>query len=102
MADPVVIAEYSDEWPRLFDGESQVLRRVFAPDAVDIEHIGSTSVPGMAAKPIVDILLAADSLAHIERRIDRLKSLGYRYIPEFELQLPQRRYFSKPESGEAR
>ncbi len=102
MADPVVIADYSDEWPQLFAEEAHLLRGVFAPDIVDIEHIGSTSVPGMGAKPIVDILLGADSLLHIERRIDRLKALGYRHVPDFESQLPQRRYFSKPEAGDGR
>lgn len=64
-----------------------------------IEHVGSTAVPAMCAKPIVDILVGARSLAAIEKRIPALAALGYRYVPEFEQQLPLRRYFVKPAQG---
>jgi GrpB-like predicted nucleotidyltransferase (UPF0157 family) len=55
----------------------------------------------MAAKPVIDVLLGASSLGSIERQIQTLASHGYRYVPEFEEQLPQRRYFVKPAQGEA-
>jgi GrpB-like predicted nucleotidyltransferase (UPF0157 family) len=85
----------------MFEAESHLLRNVFLPEAVEIEHIGSTAVPGMAAKPVIDMLLGASSLGLIERRIQTLTSHGYRYVPEVEDQLPQRRYFVKPAQGEA-
>jgi GrpB-like predicted nucleotidyltransferase (UPF0157 family) len=97
----VHIAEYSPQWPSTFAAEAELVREVFLPEHVEIEHIGSTAVPGMAAKPIIDILLGALSLRSIEHRITDLESRGYRYIPEFEEQLPQRRYFVKPAQGEA-
>ena len=97
----VQIAEYSSQWPLMFEAESHHLRNVFLPEAVEIEHIGSTAVPGMAAKPIIDMLLGASSLGAIERQIQILESHGYCYVPEFEAQLPERRYFVKPARGEA-
>jgi GrpB-like predicted nucleotidyltransferase (UPF0157 family) len=67
----------------------------------NVEHVGSTSVPGLGAKPIVDIMVGAPSLPVIERHIENLTTIGYRYVPEFESVLPQRRYFVKPGSGTA-
>jgi GrpB-like predicted nucleotidyltransferase (UPF0157 family) len=99
--DPVVIADYSAEWPRAFESEAQGLRRIFAPERVQIEHVGSTAVPGMGAKPIVDILLGASSLRAIERCIPRLAADSYEYVPQFEAVLPLRRYFSKPSRANA-
>lgn len=98
---PIVISEYSADWPRMFAEEAGGLRAAFAPDTVEIEHVGSTAVPGMGAKPVVDILLGAQSLAVIEGRIGALEARGYRYVPEFEALLPQRRYFAKPKDGPA-
>ena len=97
--DPVVIAEYALQWPIMFEAEARELRAAFRPDAIEVEHIGSTAVPGLGAKPIVDILLGAAALAQIERHIATLEAHGYRYVPEFETQLPQRRYFEKPKQG---
>jgi GrpB-like predicted nucleotidyltransferase (UPF0157 family) len=85
----------------MFEAESHLSRRLFLPEAVEIEHIGSTAVPGMPAKPVIDVLLGASSLGSIERQIQTLTSHGYRYVPEFEDELPQRRYFVKPAQGEA-
>jgi len=95
----LVIAPYSHAWPQTFATEAALLQAAFRPRRVDVEHIGSTSVPGLGAKPIVDILLGAESLAAIEERILALHSWGYCYRPDVEKVLPQRRYFVKPESG---
>lgn len=99
MAQPVVIAPYSAQWPRVFERERERLQGAFAGEAAAIEHIGSTAVPGLGAKPTVDILLGAPSLEAIVRRIPALEALGYRYVPEFEDVLPQRRYFVSPAQG---
>lgn len=53
----IVIADYDPEWPERFEFERDRVRRVLGSTAVRIEHIGSTSVPGLAAKPIVDLLV---------------------------------------------
>ena len=60
-----------------------------------VEHIGSTSVPGLAAKPVIDVLLGASSLADVEAKIKPLSEKGYSYISKYERKLPMRRYFVK-------
>jgi GrpB-like predicted nucleotidyltransferase (UPF0157 family) len=92
----IELAAYSAEWPQRFAAEHFTLNLIFPAPTFRIEHIGSTSVPGLAAKPIIDILLGAPSLAQIEARITAIEANGYRYRPEFETVLPQRRYFVKP------
>lgn len=94
-AAPVLIVDYSPDWPAHFAAERDALAKVFYPTAVEIEHIGSTSVPGLGAKPIIDILLGAPNLLLIEEHIAQLERLGYRYVPEFEKVLPHRRYFAR-------
>ena len=99
--EPVTIAEYSPHWPAQFDAEADIIRSAFGATKIELEHIGSTAVTGLAAKPIIDVLLGANSLAVIERHIRHLEAMGYRYVPEFEKQLPERRYFVKPNGGAA-
>ena len=90
----VLLSPYSPLWPAIFDVEAHALARLL-DEAVRIEHIGSTAVPGLGAKPIVDILVGAPDLAFIEARIPALVEYGYRYVPEFERSIPQRRYFTR-------
>lgn len=91
----VVVSPYSAEWPRCFLAIRDELIAVFSPMAVAIEHIGSTSVPGLAAKPVIDVLLGACSLADVESKIEALGGLDYAYIRKYEDVLPMRRYFVK-------
>ncbi len=93
---PVEVVAYSAEWPRLFAAERDALARTFPPGTFTIEHIGSTAVPGLGAKPIVDILIGAPALPDIEARIDAMEAHGYQYMPEHEAVLPHRRFFAKP------
>lgn len=60
-----------------------------------IEHIGSTAIPGLAAKPTIDILIGIKDLEGAGGIIPLLQSAGYVYVPEFELDMPERRYFYK-------
>ena len=59
----IVVADYDPTWPKRFRHEEARLRAALGEAALRIEHIGSTSVPGLAAKPIVDILLVAEDSA---------------------------------------
>jgi GrpB-like predicted nucleotidyltransferase (UPF0157 family) len=95
MARQVVLEPYSPQWPALFESVRQELDGAFGGLALGIEHVGSTSIPGLAAKPIVDVLLGAASLADIESRFNALARLGYEYIPQFEAELPLRRFFKR-------
>jgi GrpB-like predicted nucleotidyltransferase (UPF0157 family) len=52
-------------------------------------------VPGLGGKPIIDVMLGAAELAIVELRVDELAADGYRYVPEFEKSVPERRYFTK-------
>jgi GrpB-like predicted nucleotidyltransferase (UPF0157 family) len=93
----VVLTPYSPLWPAIFDIEKRLLLRLFS-DAAAVEHIGSTAVPGLGAKPIIDVMLGAPDLTLVEVRIAALEAEGYRYVPEFEKSTPQRRYFTKMDS----
>jgi GrpB-like predicted nucleotidyltransferase (UPF0157 family) len=64
---------------------------------VSTHHIGSTAVPGLRAKPIIDILLEVSSLPELDERADRLEKLGYEAMGEFGI--PGRRYFRKGRSA---
>jgi len=66
---------------------------VIGHQVVAIEHIGSTAVPGLGAKPIIDIMIAIRQLDDAKNCIEPLKSIGYTYFPEHEDDFPERRYF---------
>jgi GrpB-like predicted nucleotidyltransferase (UPF0157 family) len=93
---PIEICPYSSKWPEWFATERELLEVVFSSADVQIEHIGSTAVPGLGAKPIIDILLGAPSLSLIKARIPSLVALDYQYMPEHETIFPNRRFFAKP------
>lgn len=96
----VILSPWSETWPRQFESAKAELQTAFGDASVRIEHIGSTAVPGLDAKPVLDVLLGAEALAVVESRIDALKRSGYRYRPEYEDALPTRRYFVRDAGGE--
>ncbi len=91
----VVVSPYSAGWPVLFQAIREELLSIFEPVPVAVEHIGSTSVPGLAAKPVIDVLLGANTLADIEAKIGALDGAGFLYVPKYEREIPLRRYFVK-------
>lgn len=94
-AAPVRLHDYDPSWPALYGDEAKLLRNTLAPDLVAIEHIGSTSVPGMAAKPVIDLLAAVTDYGRFPSIVQRLGSVGYVYTPESEADDPDRRVFRK-------
>ena len=76
--EPVRIAEYDPDWPRRAAELIASLRPVLAGV---IEHVGSTAVPGLAAKPVIDLMGLVDSFAEIEAIADELARLGWHYVP---------------------
>ncbi len=72
-----------------------VIQKAIGHIIVGIEHIGSTAVPSLGAKPIIDILVAVNHLSDAEQCIEPLQSIGYEYVPEYEESIPERRYFHK-------
>ncbi len=93
LSKPIVIQDYDPQWPQLYVIEEQHLWRVLSAIAVQIEHIGSTAVPGLAAKPIIDISVAVQDLAEVSAYAEALANLEY---VEFQINPAfQRRLFCK-------
>jgi GrpB-like predicted nucleotidyltransferase (UPF0157 family) len=76
---PVVVVPYDPAWPRMFDAERASLRAALADLEPDIEHVGSTSVPGLAAKPKIDILVGLHMWGDLASAVERLLGLGYEH-----------------------
>lgn len=74
---PVVLVDYDPEWPRLFEREETRIREALGDAALQVEHAGSTSIPGLAAKPIVDILLVVADSADEAAYVPALEAAGY-------------------------
>ena len=92
----IVIAPYDPAWPALFTAEAARIRESFGLHAERVEHVGSTAVPGLAAKPVIDIQVSVQSLASRRELFDALlKQLGYAHFPlgQFDLVYP---FFKRP------
>jgi len=80
--DPAIrIVDHDPAWPGLAEAEVRAIRGVLGDVAVRVEHVGSTAVPGLAAKPILDLQLSVDALEPPERYAQPLKRLGYVFVP---------------------
>jgi GrpB-like predicted nucleotidyltransferase (UPF0157 family) len=77
LAGPVELAEYDPEWPHLFERLAADIRSALGERVRLLEHSGSTSVPGLAAKPIIDIVLAVADSADEASYVPALEALGY-------------------------
>lgn len=75
----VEVVPYSPTWPTLFEQERAALRAAAGGTATSIEHIGSTAVPGLSAKPTIDILLVTGATGEFLTRLPRVEALGYDY-----------------------
>jgi GrpB-like predicted nucleotidyltransferase (UPF0157 family) len=75
----VVVVDYDEQWPRRFEDLRARIWPVVADVALRIEHVGSTSVPGLAAKPIIDMTVVVAERGDVAVTIERLATLGYRH-----------------------
>jgi len=75
----VDVVPYSPAWPALFEQERVALQAAAGQTALSVEHIGSTAVPGLSAKPTIDILLVTGSAGEFLTRLPRIQALGYDY-----------------------
>jgi len=71
------LAEYDPAWPELFSGEAARIRKVLGPAVLAVEHVGSTAVPGLAAKPIIDIVLTVRDSSDEASYVSALEAAGY-------------------------
>lgn len=77
---PIVIEPYDAHWPELFEREAEKIRIVLGAVAISVEHVGSTAVPGLAAKPILDIDLIVVNSADESAYAEPLEHAGYRLV----------------------
>jgi GrpB-like predicted nucleotidyltransferase (UPF0157 family) len=93
--DPAVrIVDYDPAWPALAAAELRRMEDALGGVAVRLEHMGSTAVPGLASKPILDLQLSVESLQPRERHVEPLERLGYLYVPDPES--PDYHLFARP------
>ena len=77
LAAPIEIHDYDPDWPRLYEREAARIRSVLGEGVVRIEHAGSTSVPGLPAKPIIDIVMEVVDSADEESYVPAMERAGY-------------------------
>jgi GrpB-like predicted nucleotidyltransferase (UPF0157 family)/prolyl-tRNA editing enzyme YbaK/EbsC (Cys-tRNA(Pro) deacylase) len=99
LAKPIIIMPYDPKWPALYQAERKQIQAAIGQYLKEIEHIGSTAVPGLNAKPIIDIMGGVSTLGDAPAFIPPLEKMGYRYVPEFEMQMPERRYLTRTDEG---
>jgi len=73
----VKLVKYDPKWRKSFAYEMKKIKKVFGKDVLDIQHVGSTAIPGILAKPIIDIALIVPSLSKAGRYKEKLKKIGY-------------------------
>lgn len=89
------VAPYSPAWPQQFEKQAAIIRRAIGDLQPRIDHIGSTSVPNLAAKPIIDILVGVTEDAHLPMVVKPMQDAGYTYFKIYEPDMPYRRFFAK-------
>ncbi len=93
MPQHIIVSEYDPAWPLKYETEKEKIEAILEHNCIALYHIGSTSVPGLAAKPIIDIMAAVRSLEQADAAAERFSRIGYEYLGEFGI--PGRRYLRK-------
>ncbi|MFN4213977.1 GrpB family protein [Exiguobacterium sp.] len=89
----VEVVPYDSAWSARFEEEAEKLKRLFGGTVVEVHHIGSTSVPGLEAKPIIDIMPVVQEIEQVDELVGHMEALGYRSFGEHGI--PRRRFFAK-------
>ena len=91
MTDEIEIVDYDPRWPQRFALESTRIRQILTEPLLEIEHHGSTAVPGLAAKPVIDMLVAVESMARAARYAAVLVETVYEAVdPRYRQMWPER------------
>ncbi len=93
MPQHITVLKYDPKWKQDYQDEQKKIEDILKENALVIYHIGSTSVPGLAAKPIIDIMVAVRSLEKVDAAADAFSALGYEFLGEFGI--AGRRYLRK-------
>ena len=94
MSDPIIIEDYNPRWPEQFELLGWQIGKALGPLACAVEHVGSTAVPGLAAKAIIDIDVVLHSASDFPEAIRQLGTLGYQHRGD--LGVPGREAFRRP------
>ena len=97
LREPLEVVAYDPAWPRLYDEEAARVGSALGEDVVAIEHMGSTAVPGLAAKPVIDVSVGLRRLELTADQVAAVEALGYEYLGENGL--PGRLFFRRSEAG---
>ena len=100
MSFPLVIEPHRESWKRDFEQEAVRIKSALGSALIALHHIGSTAIPGLHAKPIIDIMAEAVSLEALDAHCREMERLGYGAMGEFGI--PGRRYFRKDSSAGVR
>ena len=95
----IVIEKYNPAWKLDFEHESKVLCVAIPESDLRIEHIGSTSIIELSAKPIIDIMIGLKDFTTANTHIPEIEMLGYEYVSKYESIMPYRRFFTKENEG---
>ena len=95
----VKLYDHDASWPAAFLVERERLISLFPAQFVEVEHIGSTAIPGLKAKPIIDILAGVKSMAVAEALAESLCRSGYTMSAEFNKTLVDRKWFMRSANG---
>ena len=95
MSSPIRIVDYDPKWPSMYEMEEELILSTVGRVVIELEHVGSTAVPGLGAKPIIDIMAAVRRIDDAVEIIEPLAAIGYEYVAEYEEFVPERRYFRK-------
>lgn len=93
MPQHITVLDYNPEWPLKYAKEREHIVRILKENCISIYHIGSTSVPGLAAKPIIDIMAVVRSLERVDSAAEAFSEIGYEFLGEFGI--AGRRYLRK-------
>lgn len=93
MPQHITVLDYDPEWPLKYNKERDHIIEILKDNCISIYHIGSTSVPGLAAKPVIDIMAVVRSLERTDLAAEKFSDLGYEYLGEFGI--AGRRYLRK-------
>jgi GrpB-like predicted nucleotidyltransferase (UPF0157 family) len=93
MVRKIEVVSYNANWPKLFKAEAERIAVVLNQEVIAIHHIGSTAIPTIAAKPVIDILIEVHDVQRIDSFNREMIKLGFR--PRREFGIPKRRFFAK-------
>ena len=89
----VGVVSYNPNWKDMYKEESEKIKNILSDIIINIHHIGSTAIPGIKAKPVIDILVEVKDIEGVDQYNHKMKELGYEAMGEYGI--PKRRFFRK-------